>query len=96
MRSVYIDGWSSPFLIANSYRHARHDKTVLSVSRPLRRHELDCRQLVTVADRKSEVGTRSDSRPIHIGHTRHDTDRTVLSFLAGGVNWVLGREPVGE
>ena len=23
-------------------------------------------------------------------HTRHDTDRTVLSCLAGGVNWALG------
>jgi len=40
---------------ANSHRHAGHDKTVLSVSRPLRRCELDYRQLKTVADRKSEV-----------------------------------------
>jgi len=38
----------------------RHDKTVLSVSRPLRRCELDSRQLKTVADRKSEVSTRSE------------------------------------
>ena len=39
----------------NSHRHAGHDKTVLSVSRPLRRYELDFRQLKTVADRKFEV-----------------------------------------
>jgi len=39
-------------LKANSRRDARHDKTVLSVSRPLRRCELDSRQLKTVADRK--------------------------------------------
>jgi len=43
---------------ANSHRHARHDKAVLSVSRPLRRRELDSRQLETVADRKFEVWTR--------------------------------------
>jgi len=43
---------------ANSHRHAEHDKTVLSVSRPFRRCELDSRQLKTVADRKSEVSTR--------------------------------------
>jgi len=41
---------------ANSHRHDRHDKTVLSVSRPLRRCELDFRQLnQTVADKKFEV-----------------------------------------
>ena len=45
---------------ANSHRHARHDKAVLSVSRPLRRCELDSRQLKTVADRKFEIGTRSE------------------------------------
>jgi len=43
------NGWT---LKANSHRHARHDKTVLSVSRTLRRCELDSRQLKTVADRK--------------------------------------------
>jgi len=42
-------------LKANSHRHARHDKTVLSVSRTLRWCELDSRQLKTVADRKFEV-----------------------------------------
>jgi len=42
-------------LKANSHRHARHDKTVLSLSRPLPRCELDFRQLKTVADRKFEV-----------------------------------------
>jgi len=45
----------SVFLIPNSHRHARHDKTVLSVSCPLRWCELDSRQLRTVADRKVEV-----------------------------------------
>ena len=40
---------------ANSHRHARQDKTVLSASRPLRRCELDSRQLKTVADGKFEV-----------------------------------------
>ena len=37
---------------ANSHRHARHDKTVLSVSRPLWRCELDSRQPKTVADKE--------------------------------------------
>ena len=37
---------------ANSHRHARHDKTVLAVSRPLRRCESDSLQLNTVADKK--------------------------------------------
>ena len=43
------------FLKAKSHRHARHDKTVLSVSRPQRRCELGSRQLKTVADRKFEL-----------------------------------------
>jgi len=38
-----------------SHRHARQDKTALSVSRPLRRCELDSRQLKIVADWKFEV-----------------------------------------
>ena len=38
---------------ANSHRHARHDKTVLSVSRPLWWCELDSRQPKTVADKKN-------------------------------------------
>jgi len=42
-------------VIANSHRHARHDKTVLSMTRPIRRCELDSRQLKAVADRKCEV-----------------------------------------
>jgi len=42
-------------LKANSHPHARHDKTVLSLSRPLRRRELDSRQLKIVAGRKYEV-----------------------------------------
>jgi len=40
---------------ARSHHHARHDKTVLSVSRPLRRCDMDSRQLKTVAGRKCEV-----------------------------------------
>ena len=39
------------YLKATSHRHATHDKTVLSVSRPIRRRELDSGQLKTVADR---------------------------------------------
>jgi len=42
-------------LKANSHRHARHDKTVLSVLRLLCQCELDSRQLKTVANRKYEV-----------------------------------------
>jgi len=41
--------------LIHTVTHARHDKTVLSVSRPLRRCELDSRQLKTVADRKFVV-----------------------------------------
>jgi len=39
-------------LRANSHRHFRHDKTVLSVSYPPRPCELDSRRLKTVADKK--------------------------------------------
>jgi len=42
-------------LKANSHRHARHGKAVLSVWRPLRWCELVFRQLKTVADRKFEI-----------------------------------------
>ena len=79
-----------PRVTANSHRHARHDKTVLSVSRQRRRCELDSRQLKTVADRKSEVRTRPEQSSNSHRNTRHDADRTVLSCLAGGVNWALG------
>ena len=79
-----------PGIKANSHRHAIHDKTFLSVSRPLRRCELDSRQLKTVADGKFEVWTRSEQWSNSHQHTRHDTHRTVLSCLAGGVNWALG------
>jgi len=76
-------------LIANSHRHARHDETVLSASRSLRRCEMDSRQLKTVTHRqkKNEVGTRSEQSSNSHRHIRHNTDRTVLSCLAGGVNW---------
>jgi len=66
---------------ANSHRRARHDKTVLSVSRPLRQRELNFRQLNTVADRKFEVSTRSQQWSYSHRHTRHDRDSTVLSCL---------------
>jgi len=69
----------------NSHRHARHDQTVLSVSRPLLRCELDSRQHKTVVDRKFDVWTRSEQ-----SSNSHDADRTVLSCLAGSVNWALG------
>jgi len=68
-------------LKANSHRHARHDKTVLSVSCPLRRRELDFRQLKTVADGKFEVWTRSQQSSNSHRHTRYNTDKTVLSCL---------------
>ena len=68
-------------LKANSHLHARHDKTVLCVSRPLRWCELDSRQLKIVADKKiwslNTFWTSSSS----YRHARHDTDRTVLSCL---------------
>ena len=54
-----------------------------------RRCELDFRQLKAVGDRKFEVWTRSErSCSTHL-YTRHDTDRIVLSCLAGGVNRAL-------
>ena len=68
-------------LKANSYHHARHDETGLSVWRPLRRRELDFRQPKTVADRKFEVWTRPEQLSSSHRHTGHDSDRTVLSCL---------------
>ena len=44
--------------------------------------ELDPRQLKTVADRKHV----HSNRPMY---TRHDTNRTILSRLAGGMNWAV-------
>jgi len=66
---------------ANSHRHARHGKTVLYVSRPLRRCELDSGQLKSVANRKFEVWTRSEQSSHLRQHTKRNTDRTVLSCL---------------
>ena len=68
-------------LKANLHRHARRDKTVLPVSRPLLRCELDPRQLKTVADRKFEVQAHTEQSSNSHRHTRHDTDRTVLWCL---------------
>ena len=69
-------------LKVNSYRHARHDKPVLSVSRPLRRCELDSRQLNTVAD------IVNSNCPIHTATP--DTTQTgwFCRVWCGGVNWV--------
>jgi len=54
----------------SSHHHARPDRTVLSVSCLSRRCEFDSRRLKTVADRKCEVGTRSEqSSSSH--RTRH-------------------------
>ena len=66
---------------SHSHRHARHDKTISSVPRPLRRCELDSWQLRTVADRKFEICSRSQQSSNSHRHTRYDTDRTVLSCL---------------
>ena len=79
--SVIRDVDSAPSPDESHRHHARHDQTVLSVSRPLRRCELDSRQLRTVADRKFEVWTRSEQSSNSHRHTGHDTDRTVLSCL---------------
>ena len=65
--------WSHPTGHLHPHRHARHDKTVLSVSRPLRRCELDSTQLKTVADRKFEVWTRSEESSNSHWHARQDT-----------------------
>jgi len=62
---------------ANSHRHTRDDKTVLSVSRPLRRCKLDSRQLKTVADGSVKSEHVRSNRPIHTGTP--DTTRTGLS-----------------
>jgi len=70
-------------LKANSHRHARHDKTVLSVSRPLRRCELDSRQLRTVAEGKSGVWTRPEQLSNSHRHARHDPDWSC--FVVSGV-----------
>ena len=67
---------------ANSHRHARHGKTVLCVSRPLRRCELwfpDNSRLSPTENMKSE--NVHSSGPISHRRTRHDIDRTVLSCL---------------
>ena len=71
-----------PRVTANSHRHARHDKTVLSVSRPRRRCELDSRQLKTVADRKSEVCMSTFRAIVQFTpqrQTRRRQDRLVVS-----------------
>jgi len=77
-------------LEANSHRHARHDKTVLSVSRPLRRCELDSRQVKT----ENVIWTRSEQSFSSHRHTRHDTDRAVLLCLVWccelGINLLQG------
>jgi len=64
-------------------------KLSLSVSRPLRRYELDSRQLKTVADKKFELWTRSEQSSNSHWHTIHDKDRIVLLCLPGDVNWAL-------
>ena len=70
-------------LKANSHRRARHDKTVLSVSRPLRRCELDSRLLRTVAEGKSGVWTHSEQLSNSHRHARHDPDWSC--FVVSGV-----------
>jgi len=70
-------------LIHIASRQARHNKTVLSVSRGVNWIP-DNSRLSVAEDSKAEHV--QSHRPIH---TRHDTDRTVLSCLAGSVNWAL-------
>jgi len=63
----------------NSHRQAGPDITVLFVSCLSRRCELDSRRIETVANRKFKVWSRSQQSSNSHQHTRHDTDRTVLS-----------------
>jgi len=71
-----------PSIKANSHRHARHDQTILSVSRPLQRCELDSRQLKTVADRKFVLSLNTFIAIVQftLAHeTRRRQDRLVVS-----------------
>jgi len=67
---------------ANSYRHTRHDKTVLSVSRPLRRCELsrpDNRVQRRVCDRWTHSDAERTCWPVGpTQSTPPDTKRTAL------------------
>ena len=81
---------SHPRIEANSHHQTRHDNTVLSVSRPLRRCELNSRQLNTVADRNLKSEHVQSNRPIYTRAPDTTQDRTVLWCLAGGVSWALG------
>jgi len=57
-RTTRLPSHALPCKMTDEQQHLKansHDKTVLSVERPLGRCELDSRQLKTVADRKSEV-----------------------------------------
>jgi len=70
-------------LIHIASRQARHNKTVLFVSR-----------VVNWIPDNSRLSVAEDSKAEHVQshrpiHTRHDTDKTVLSCLAAGVNWAL-------
>jgi len=80
-------------LNANSHGHARHDKAVSPVSRPLRRCELYSRQLKTVARpiENLKPGHVQSSRSIPTGTP--DTTQTGPScrVWCGGVNWALRR-----
>jgi len=60
----------------------------LSVSCLTRRCKLDSRQLKTVADRKFEVWTHSEQCSSSHRRTRHDTDRTVLSYVSSVAVWM--------
>jgi len=72
----------------NSHRHARHDKTVLSVSRPLRQCQLDSRQLKAAQTLSDGLETQS---------TPPATTQTTLSCRVwrGGVNWALHDALIG-
>ena len=70
--------WRLLLVKANSHRHAIHNTKIWSVSHLLWQCELDSRQLETVADRKSEVWTRSEQLSNSHRHTRHDTDWTFV------------------
>ena len=75
-------------LKANSHSHARHDKTVLSVSHALRRCELNSRQLKTVADGSLKSEHVNSNCPIHTATPDRTQTWLFCRVWCGGVNWV--------
>ena len=69
---------------ATSHRHAKHNKTVWSVSplsRPLRLCELDTRHTKTQDCRQQKIWNLNTLIALSNSYPIHDTDKTVLSCL---------------